>query len=91
MSHRKSAFPKAPGHDKRVFLLDKMENVETAEEAIRHIELLFPPDSEYRDTSATGKSLLEEAKGNVGFSWRHYPEDVLIEFAKLCILEHNSQ
>lgn len=60
------------------------------EEAIQHIQSLYPPDSQYGDTSSTGKSLLEEAKGNVGFSWRDYPEDVLIEFAKLSLEYHNA-
>lgn len=60
-------------------------------EAISTIKSLYPPDSNYHDTSSTGKSLLEEAKGNVGFTWKDYLEDVLIEFAKLSLEYHNLQ
>jgi len=68
-----------------------MEKIESVEDAIANIELLFPPDSEYKDTREIGRSLLQEAIGNVGFTWRDYPDDVLIEFAKLCVIEDNSR
>lgn len=58
-------------------------------EAIQQIELLYPPDSKFRGTRMVGISLLEEAKQNVAFDWRDYPENVLVELAKLCSTEHS--
>ena len=57
---------------------------ERKKEAISTIEGLYPPDSDYLDTRATGASLLQEAKEKVAFGWRNYPEDVLVAFAKIC-------
>lgn len=56
----------------------------TREEAIQQIETLWPADSIYDDTATAGKKLLEQAKRNVG-SWRNEPDDVIMEYAMLCI------
>ena len=63
---------------------DYSEEKMDRERAIRHIESLYPPDSEYPDTAAIGRELLEEAKLNAG-SWRNEPTEVLVEFARLAI------
>lgn len=55
-------------------------------EAIKHIEMLYPPDSQYQATAAIGNRLLEQAKREVE-SWRTLPTEVLVRFAELCIEE----
>ena len=56
----------------------------TREEAINHIENLFPVDSEYESTSKTGQRLLDQAKRDAA-NWRHEPTEVLVRYAELCI------
>jgi hypothetical protein len=58
----------------------------TRQEAISHIESLYPPDSEFYRTAQIGQELLERAKNDVS-AWKQEPDDVLIRFAKLCIWE----
>ena len=53
------------------------------EEAIRHIEALYPVDSQYTGTAKIGRNLLREAEENVA-GWRSLPDEVLIEYARLC-------
>jgi hypothetical protein len=55
----------------------------TTENAIRYIQDLFPPDSQYNDTAEIGKALLYEvASYSVSRkSWRELPELQLIELA----------
>jgi hypothetical protein len=55
----------------------------TKQEAIRRIEGLYPPDSDYTSTGRIGAALLEQAKRNVG-SWRTEPEEVIFELLRLC-------
>lgn len=57
----------------------------TKDEAIRHIESLWPQDSEYKDTQEIGQYLLDIAKEECGLSWRDEPESVLIRYAELCL------
>ena len=52
------------------------------EEAIRHIENLYPADSPYDPT--IGQELLAQAKREVN-DWRTEPTEVLIRYAQLCI------
>lgn len=54
------------------------------DEAIRYIEMLYPPDSECIKTSEKGRELLEQAKHD---GWRTESTEVLIRFAQLCIEE----
>lgn len=58
-------------------------------EAISNIESLFPIDSEYPDTNEVGKKLLMQAIECIG--WRKLNDDILNEYAKLCIDEENRQ
>ena len=64
--------------------------VTNKERAIQAIQMLYPPDSQYNDTKAVGRSLLQAALENVAFSWEEYPEEVLIEFARLCEKHHSN-
>lgn len=58
----------------------------TREQAIKHIESLFPPDAPYEGTAQKGQELLEQAKRDVA-AWRQESDEVLIRFAQLCIRE----
>lgn len=58
----------------------------TREQAIQHIENLFPPDSIYADTAEAGQKLLDQAKRDVA-AWRQEPTEVLVRFAELCLLQ----
>jgi len=63
----------------------------TREEAINHIDNLFPIDSDYPTTSAIGERLLAQAKMETQ-DWRYVlPDTTLIRYAELCIDEHNRQ
>lgn len=66
----------------------KIEPSEKAIRAINTINLLYPPDSQYPATRVVGRSLLQAAQENVAFSWEEYPEEVLVEFARLCEVHH---
>lgn len=57
--------------------------------AIDHIEMLFPPDSQYEETRAIGKNLMDNTVGNsVGYSnWRNLPYGQMIELAKANLRE----
>ncbi|MGR9052754.1 MAG: hypothetical protein ACU84J_08910 [Gammaproteobacteria bacterium] len=57
--------------------------VSDREEAIRHIENLYPADADYEDTAAIGRELLAQAKREV-LGWRNEPTAVLIRYAELC-------
>lgn len=56
----------------------------TRDEAIGHIEALYPADSEYEDTAEVGRGLLERAKREA-LDWRNEPDVVLIRYAELCM------
>lgn len=61
----------------------------TAQDAIVHIELLYPPDSEYEDTREIGRELMLNTVGNkVGYeNWRDLDDEDLIKLAKANLLE----
>lgn len=56
----------------------------TREEAIQHIECLYPTDGEYPDAAKIGQSLLDRAKREV-IGWKAEPTEVLVRYAQLCI------
>lgn len=60
------------------------------EQAIQHIESLYPADSSYFETAKIGQELLEQARLNVQ-GWRQEPTDVLIEYAHLCIKKEKEE
>lgn len=62
----------------------------TRDEAVSHIESLFPPDAEFPDTAKKGQELLEQAKRDVS-AWKQESDEVLIRFARLCIDEDRRQ
>jgi len=63
----------------------------TRQEAINHIDNLFPIDSDYPKTNAIGERLLKQAKLETQ-NWRDIlPDATLIRYAELCIDEHNRQ
>ena len=53
------------------------------QEAIMHIEALYPPDSDSRIAAAIGRSLMDDSVGNpVGYNnWRSLSDDNLIRLA----------
>jgi hypothetical protein len=55
------------------------------DEAINHINQLYPIDSQFTDTNEVGKQLMVEAMEEVGFDWRTLPEPVLIRWAEKCL------
>ncbi len=58
-------------------------------DAIRIIGDLFPPDAtNYPDTAAKGKELLEQARST---KWRNESDNVLFELATLCMAEDDRQ
>ena len=61
----------------------------TVHDAIVHIELLYPPDSEYEDTREIGRELMLKTVGNkVGYeNWRDLDDEDLIKLAKANLLE----
>lgn len=65
----------------------------TTQEAIQHIEALYPPDSEYPDTAEIGKNLMDWAVGNpVGYkNWRDMTDDQLIRLAEANLEDHDNQ
>lgn len=54
------------------------------QEAINHIESLFPPDSPYENTATIGRQLLEQARRDIS-GWRNESDQVLIRLAQLCL------
>lgn len=61
------------------------------QEAIQHIEALYPADSGYEDTAEIGQRLLRQAKRESNIGWQDEPDAVLIRYAELCIEEENRQ
>ncbi len=59
----------------------------TREEAIQHIEALYPADSNMFEISQIGENLLEKAKSDIA-NWRREPTAVLVRYAELCLEEH---
>jgi hypothetical protein len=55
----------------------------TREQAIREIEGLFPPDSQYEESREIGIELLEEAKRRCN-NWRNESDDVIFMMFNLC-------
>jgi len=56
------------------------------EEAIQHIESLFPADDPHETTAGIGIKLLNQAKREVA-GWRTEPTEILVRYAHLCIKE----
>lgn len=61
------------------------------QEAILHIESLYPADSEYDDTAEVGNELLRRAKRETMTSWRDLPDATLVRYAQLCIQRDNKR
>ena len=59
------------------------------EEAINHIESLYPPDDDYSRTAEIGNELLEQARSEVTQDWRKESDAVLIRFAELSLMRAN--
>ncbi|RLC84515.1 MAG: hypothetical protein DRJ03_14045 [Chloroflexi bacterium] len=57
------------------------------DEAIRHIEALYPADADEK-TGEIGRALLEQAQMESNHSWRDEADPVLIRYAQLCLLYH---
>jgi len=53
------------------------------QQAISTIEALYPIDSQYEGTNATGERLLAQAKRECE-DWRNLPDDILFRYADLC-------
>ena len=51
----------------------------------RHIDFLYPPDSEHADTRAEGERIMLEAMRESGFDWRTLPVEVRARMASKCI------
>jgi hypothetical protein len=62
----------------------------TRDQAIQEIEGLFPADSQYPRSREKGIELLKQAKQNTD-NWRNLPNDVLLEYARLCREEERRQ
>ena len=56
------------------------------QEAIQIISDLFPVDAIYVATAVIGKKLFEQAKKNIS-SWKNESDEVLFEYARLCLEE----
>lgn len=55
----------------------------TRDEAINHIEHMYPADSIHEDTAEIGRVLLAQAEREME-GWRSKPDAVLIRYAELC-------
>ena len=53
------------------------------QKAIDTIEALYPIDSQYEGTNATGERLLAQAKRECD-DWRNLPDAILFRYADLC-------
>lgn len=64
--------------------------LQDSQDAIRLIESLYPPDSQYQDTAEIGRNLMDCTVGNgTGYmNWRQLEEPQLIELAKAMLEEH---
>ena len=63
-------------------------------EAIDIIEAHYPADDDRSPTAQIGGVLLFEARQNVGIrprTWRDEPDDVLAEYARLCLVYDDRQ
>lgn len=60
------------------------------QEAINHIESLYPPDSEFGDTAKIWRDIIDNTIGNkVGYeNWRNLSESDLITLAYANLEEH---
>lgn len=58
------------------------------QQAIDTIEVLYPTDSQYSETNAIGKRLLQQAKDELN-NWRVEPTEVLIRYAELYMAEED--
>ncbi len=58
------------------------------EEAISIIDDLFPADALCINTAGIGKELLGMAKIN---TWKNESDDILFEYARLCIAEEHQR
>jgi hypothetical protein len=63
----------------------------TAQDAIQHIQALYPPDSQYDDTRAIGRDLMDNTVGGkVGYNkWRELSDTDLLALAKANLAEHD--
>lgn len=61
-----------------------------AEEALNHIEMLYPPDSQYESTREIGRDLMDNTVGNsVGYdNWRELSGNQLIDLAVANLEKH---
>lgn len=61
----------------------------TTQDAINHIQALYPPDSQYDDTRVIGRALMDNTVGNkIGYNnWRNLPAGDLIALAKANLAE----
>ncbi len=61
----------------------------TVQDAIRHIQALYPPDSQHDETRAIGRHLMDNITGNqVGYkNWRDLSDDKLILLAEANLSE----
>ena len=62
----------------------------TRQDAIEIIDGLFPVDAPFEKTAAIGRELLQQAKANMA-SWKNEPDEILFEYARLCIAEDDRQ
>lgn len=61
----------------------------TVQDAIGHIQALYPPDSQYEQTRVIGRDLMDNTVGNkVGYNrWRELLDADLIALAKANLSE----
>lgn len=67
--------------------------MKTIQDAINHVESLYPPDSQYEDTAQIGRELMNNSVGNsVGFeNWRELPKRHLFLLCRANLLEHGEK
>ena len=61
----------------------------TIQDAIGHIESLYPPDSQYPDTAKIGRKFMDDSCGNsIGYdNWRDLPKSKLFLLCRLNLLQ----
>lgn len=81
----------APPSARRLKRLEKIRAERDRINNILFIESLYPADSATTNIANIGKTLLASARATHGSDWRTESDDVIAEYAALCLLRQKTQ